>query len=48
MSKSIMQDTKTSYDAPPLDFSNLNIKTLADLKHALPKQGKRKQAPMDE
>ncbi|CAK85801.1 unnamed protein product (macronuclear) [Paramecium tetraurelia] len=48
MSKSTMQDTKISYDAPPLDFSNLNIKSLADLKHAVPKQGKRKQAPIDE
>ncbi|CAK74510.1 unnamed protein product (macronuclear) [Paramecium tetraurelia] len=48
MSKSTMQDTKVSYDAPPLDFSNLNIKSLADLKHAIPKQGKRKQAPIDE
>ncbi|CAD8099372.1 unnamed protein product [Paramecium sonneborni] len=48
MSKSTMQDTKISYDAPPLDFSNLNIKSLGDLKHAIPKQGKRKLAPMDE
>lgn len=31
-----------SFDAPPLDFANMNIKALSDLKYIKPKQGRRK------
>jgi hypothetical protein len=48
MSKTTMMDIRVSYDAPPLDFSNLNIKSLQDLKHAVPKHGKRKLVPVEE
>ena len=37
LNNSVSTLDKTSYDAPPLDFSNMNVKSLQDLKHIIPK-----------